>query len=69
MFDNSNVATQVAAVANVDAKYAKGLQGGALDPEEYLPQFIEELKAAGIDDIIAEKQKQFDAWYGSKSEQ
>ncbi len=66
MFDSSSVSTQVAAVSNVDAKYAKGLQGGALDPEEYLPQFIKELKDAGIDDIIAEKQRQFDEWYANK---
>ncbi len=65
MFDSSSVSAQVAAVANVDAKYAKGIQGGALDPAEYLPKFIEELKAAGIDDIIAEKQRQFDEWYAS----
>ena len=35
---------------------------GELDPEEALPKFNEELKAAGLDTIIAEKQAQLDAF-------
>ena len=35
---------------------------GDVNPDEYLPQFLNELKAAGIDDIIAEYQAQADAW-------
>ncbi len=38
------------------------LRWGVLDPNEALPKFNEELKAAGIDTIIAEKQKQLDAF-------
>ena len=43
-------------------KYHKALLCGALNPDETLPQFNQELKDAGIDAIIAEKQKQLDAW-------
>jgi putative aldouronate transport system substrate-binding protein len=39
-----------------------GLKAGQLDPEENLPKFLEKQKAAGSDKIIAEAQKQLDAW-------
>ena len=39
---------------------------GAIDPEENIPKYIDELKAAGIDEIIAEKQKQLDAFLAAK---
>ena len=32
------------------------------DPDEWIPTFNEELKAAGIDAVIAEAQTQVDAW-------
>lgn len=66
VFDSSPIATQIAAITNVNAKYGKGLEGGALDPAEYIPKFVEELKAAGIDEVIAEKQRQFDEWLASQ---
>ncbi len=39
---------------------------GAVDPEIYLPEFIRQLKEAGIDAIVAEKQAQLDSWLASK---
>lgn len=33
-----------------------------LDPETTIPKFPDELKAAGADTIIAEKQRQLDDW-------
>ena len=38
---------------------------GALEPESTLAQFNEELYAAGLQNIIDEKQKQLDAWVES----
>ena len=61
-YDSTPVANELTAVANVCAKYRRGLEVGSLDPETELPKFIEELKAAGIDTIIQEKQAQLDAW-------
>jgi putative aldouronate transport system substrate-binding protein len=61
-FDSSAVKTEVTAVTNVVNKYTIGLENGVLDPETELPKFIKELKAAGIDKIVAEKQKQLDEW-------
>lgn len=61
-FNSASVSTQVAACTNVVNEYAKALLNGQLDPETELPAFIEKLKASGIDEIIAEKQSQLDAW-------
>lgn len=61
-YDSAAVSNQLAAVENVAAKYRKGLESGALDPETELPKFIAELESAGINDIIAAKQEQLNAW-------
>lgn len=61
-WDNVNVLNEVTACQNVVSKYANGLELGVLNPDETIPVFLEELKAAGIDTIIAEKQAQLDAW-------
>lgn len=61
-WDNTNVQNEVTACANVTAKYGPALQCGSLDPETTIPKFLDELKAAGADTIIAEKQRQLDDW-------
>lgn len=66
VFDAANVATEMAACTNVIDQYKNALMGGVIDPDEALPKFVQELKDAGIDNIIAEKQKQLDAWAASK---
>lgn len=65
-YDSSDVANELVAIANVCAKYRRGLEAGSLDPAEDLPKFIEELKAAGIEDVIQLKQEQLDAWAAEK---
>lgn len=61
-FDSTNVVNELTACSNVISKYDVGLRWGVLDPDEALPQFNKDLKAAGIDTIIAEKQSQLDAF-------
>jgi putative aldouronate transport system substrate-binding protein len=56
------VSTQVAAVSNVYNQYYNVLTYGDVDPAEFLPQFLQELEAAGINDIITEYQRQVDEW-------
>jgi putative aldouronate transport system substrate-binding protein len=56
------VKTEAAAIQNVKDQYKIGLENGTLDPVKYLPEFISKLKAAGMDKVIAEKQKQLDEW-------
>ena len=42
------------------------LQTGSVNPEEYLPKFQQALKDAGVDEVIAEYQSQYDAWLAEK---
>lgn len=51
--------------ANCDAIIEElyySISTGTVDPDKYLPQFLDKLKRAGADKIVAEKQKQLDAW-------
>ena len=63
-FDTANVTNEITQLDNVCSKYQIGLESGALDPEKYLPEFNAALKDAGIETVIAEKQKQLDAFLG-----
>ncbi|MGM0880771.1 MAG: ABC transporter substrate-binding protein [Bacillota bacterium] len=64
-FNADAVKTEIAAVTNVSNQYKIALETGTVDPMKQLPEFIKALKAAGMDKIIAEKQKQLDAWAAS----
>ncbi len=68
VFDSSEVTNQITACANVIAQYYVPLMYGEVDIDEYLPIFNDALHAAGIDDIIAAKQAQLDAWLAAKGE-
>lgn len=69
VFDTEPVANEIAACNNVIAEYA-GLDTGAYNTEaatlEALDAFIAKLKANGSDKIVAEVQKQLDAWLAAK---
>lgn len=65
-FNPENVESQMTACNIAKSEYFRNLTYGAVDPEVELPKFISKLKAAGIDDIIAEAQKQFDEWKALK---
>ena len=67
-FNSEPIAAELAAVQTVIAQYAPSLNAGALDPEKALPEFISALKDAGIDEVIAENQKQFDEYLAQKAE-
>lgn len=62
IYQSDEVQSQIAQCTNVWKQYMPSLETGAVDPETVLPEFIQSLKAAGADDIIADKQKQLDAW-------
>lgn len=54
------MATKITAITTVVQQYAPALEAGTVDVDQYYPKFIADLKAAGIDEVIAEKQAQFD---------
>lgn len=66
VFDPTPVKTQVANCASVMTEMIPALSSGAVDPEKALPDFLNRLKTAGVDEIIKEKQAQYDAWRASK---
>ena len=69
VFDSSSVRTQVAAVSSVIGEYNPSLMCGMVeDVEGRVEEFRAALKTAGIDEIIAENQRQFDEWRASKAQ-
>ncbi len=65
-FNNFEYENEIAALTNVVKQYSVALNSGSADPEVYIPEFLEALEQAGIDDVIAAKQEQFDAWLAGK---
>ena len=62
IFDLDAVSDQYSAVVTVLDQYRSIIDMGAMDPAESLPEFRSALKAAGIDEVIAENQRQLDEW-------
>ncbi|MNR10094.1 hypothetical protein D3C85_1263270 [compost metagenome] len=65
-FDSSNLKTEVAAIKNVETEFRPILETGSVNPEEYVPKFKEKLKAAGIDKVLQEMNKQYNDWKAAK---
>ena len=65
-FDSEPVASQIAQCTAVTTEMLNGIASGYLDPDKYLPEFLEKLKKAGADDIVTEAQKQIDEWAKTK---
>lgn len=67
-FDMTGVSDAVSACTNVVSQYGDAIKGGAVeDMDAAVAQFQSALKDAGIDEIIAEKQAQLDAFWASQS--
>ncbi len=64
--DLSSIKTTMSAITNVAEEVNSSIYLGAVDPAEYVPKAIEKFKAAGIDEAIAELQKQYDEWLKTK---
>lgn len=61
-FDSTNYANQISAINNVLATYEAQIGWGTVDVDTVLPQFISELEAAGINEVIEANQEQLNAW-------
>ena len=62
VWDYTTVKTEYTAVSNVNEKYLYAITDGVMDYDTYIDEYVQALKDAGIDKIIAEKQAQLDAW-------
>lgn len=65
-FDTSSVADQYTACSNIIDKYYAALMCGTVDVQSTIEQANAEFEAAGINDIIAAKQEQLDAYLAQK---
>lgn len=65
-FNPQPVKNEIAALSNVDKQYMNGVRTGTLDPEKAIPEWLAKQKAAGIDKVLAEVQKQLDEWKNAK---
>lgn len=61
-YDATAMTNQIIAIDAIVAEYVSALETGSADFDTVYPEFIKKLKTNGIDDIIADKQAQFDAW-------
>ncbi|MFC0214750.1 ABC transporter substrate-binding protein [Paenibacillus chartarius] len=65
-FNPEPIKSELAQVSSVWKEYSGALMTGSADPQTKYPEFLDKLKKAGADKIIAEKQKQIDEWRKSK---
>lgn len=54
--------TQIANCSSIISEMLPSLASGSIDPETKIPEFLSRLESAGVNDIIAEKQAQIEAW-------
>lgn len=65
-FDKTAVENEIAAVRTVMSEYRKQVIMGNIDPEQKMTEYNDKLKAAGIDKIVEEAQKQYDEFLKNK---
>jgi putative aldouronate transport system substrate-binding protein len=66
VFNSDPVKSEVGALANVIEQYQRALETGAVDPDKVLPDYLNALRAAGLDKVVAEKQRQFNEFLANK---
>ena len=64
MFDISPVADQCLAMKNIWEQYIYELQTGTSDPAEVIPELKAELEGVGLNDVLAEAQRQLNEFMG-----
>lgn len=61
-YDSTNVSNQLTALANVKTEWYDAIGTGSVDPSTAIKEFNDALYAAGLQDVIDEKQGQLDEW-------
>lgn len=65
-FDSAEYSTEVANCQAVVDEYYNIIDCGSVDPATAIPEFVDKLKAAGLETIMAAKQEQLDKWMETK---
>ena len=60
--------TQMGTVANVVAEYLLPLCTGAVEPADKLPEFLDKLEQAGINEVLSDANAQLEAFMQAKGE-
>lgn len=63
-FDTANVQDQIAACIEIFNRYKGEVLTGTTDPAVSVPQMMDEMRAAGFDEIVADAQTQVNAFLG-----
>lgn len=66
VYSSVNVSGELDRIQKVITKYVPILESGSVDLDRYYPEFLEELERAGMETVIADKQRQLDAWFHGK---
>lgn len=66
VFDNEPVAIQYAAMRSVVDEFREHLTVGAMDLTTAVPNYLEALRAAGADDVLAELNRQLDDFFAGR---
>lgn len=67
-FDSEAVKSESANIKAVEDEFRKVLETGSVDPDRYLPQFLDKLEKAGMSKLVEEQQKQVDAWLAANGQ-
>lgn len=65
-FDSRKVSVELAQIQSVVSRYLPMLESGCVEVDKNYEEFISELKNAGIDQVMEEKQRQFDEWKAAR---
>ena len=66
-FDQTPVNDEVAVMRSLIKGYDRAIRTGSVDPDTAIPEYVELLKAAGLDKVLSEVQVQYDAWKAAKA--
>lgn len=64
VYSSAKVSGELDEIQKAITKYVPILESGSVDLEKYYPEFLEALQRAGMDRVVADKQRQLDAWLG-----
>ncbi len=67
-FNSSGLTQELLEIEKVKGQYLKLLEAGCVDLDTVYPEFIQKLYDAGLQRVIDEKQRQFDAWLAENQE-
>lgn len=62
VFDPTSVMREYLDVCEIYARYRPILESGIVDPDDALGRMLAELDGAGIDELLAEQNRQYEDW-------